>query len=686
MAPWTQWHDVTTAGMDEEMAAASKQRSKAGQPAPASLNELIHEERSKLKQLPARYIPFLSALRDNIQRLVDERLGQPHHRVFRVHHQRLIREIDQRIDDLRSNRDLAEFEENIQPYILAHAALIDGAGEGAAQGDASAAANSFAPLGVAPTSLHTTLQGMGTTPETAHLQQHRFVHSELAVHHPAAAAAAPMLAPQQLATMTPVQQRLYQRVLGLVSLGGAGMRAEGSAPAPAAARSHFPQSLRPNYFGPIHTERGSTTTAGTPFDPERHLGAAAASSFAAIGGAPHSAAASVNDLARHMFSRLWGEHHTPSSSVTTAQDLCERCGSPMIKSIRDMMLVCSRCGSGMAYLDSTEATRTYGDDVEFILGSSSRYNHWQEFITRAQAREITAVPLSVLSKVARALRSVFQVGTAAEVTLDKVVAVVRELNLRDYKKNACQICARLSGVWPVQLTAEQLFIAKGMFFEILNAFEQLYPGEKKFFRQRYVTLVICVTMGWDDMVRTLEMMEGGPGNSSSSGAAHALRDEAAPAAAAPAIATGFAPAGSLASSTNGWSSFAALAGSTFSRSNVPVSFQRAARSEIEESELRMRAIFRHLGWVYRGPYCGILAPDADLPATGIPSLRAEQTQHAPLLRNTLRETPSLRETASLRETPSLRETASLRETPSLRETASLRATSIAFAPAPAPRK
>lgn len=349
-------------------------------------------------------------------------------------------------------------------------------------------------------------------------------------------------------------------------------------------------------------------------------------------------AASVNDLARHMFSRLWGEHHAPSSSVTTAQDLCDRCSSPMIKSIRDMMLVCPKCGSGMAYLDSTEATRTYGDDVEFIMGSSSRYNHWQEFITRAQAREITAVPLSVLSKVARALRSVFQVSSAAEVTLPKVVAVVRELNLRDYKKNVCQICARLSGVWPVQLTAEQIFIAKGMFFEILNAFEQLYPGEKKFFRQRYVTLVICVTMGWEDMVATLEAMEGGAavggttttaaaaagtaGTATVVGAPSGAREVAgrASASAAPATsASGFAPV----APSQGW----------FLRSNVPISFQRAARSEVEESELRMRAIFKHLGWIYRGPYCGVLAPHAELPpgtVTRTPSLRSESRQAASL--------------------------------------------------------
>jgi ribosomal protein L37AE/L43A len=587
VAPWTQWQNVSSSGEAEDESRGNGARPGGGAAAPAatSLNEMIHEERTRLKQLPGRYLPYLRGLRDNLRRLIRERLDQPHHRVFRVHHERLVREVEARIHELRTFRDLRDFEANIQPYVLAHAALVDGVAR-----ELEAEQRDSSPAAAAAAASASLLAGTAA----AGPEEHRFVHSELSKHYrispaqqqsgghragsagigqgeggppPAAAAAAAaaspfQLAPQQLAAMSPIQQRLYQRMLNMVA-------AREKAVAEAAAERR----------GEGQGEGEGEGAAAQGFG-----GAGGARGEGGLPGAPQG---TTGDLVRHMFSRLWGEHHAPANASTTAQDLCERCGRPMVKSIRDMMLVCSSCGSGMAYLDSTEATRTYGDDVEFILGSSSRYNHWQEFLTRAQAREITAVPLSVLSKVARALRSVFQVGSAAEVTLDKVVHVVRELNLREYKKNVCQICARLSGVWPVQLTAEQLFIAKGMFFEVLNAFEQLYPGEKKFFRQRYVTLVICTTMGWDEMVRTLEVMEGAP---------------AAAAAAGSGGENGTAGAGAAPPPQQTW----------LARSNIPLSFQRAARSEIEESEIRMRAIFRHLGWIYRGPYCGILPPDASV--------------------------------------------------------------------------
>lgn len=594
VAPWTQWQNVSATGEAEEegVHAASASASASSSSRPASLNEMIHEERTKLKQLPGRYLPYLCGLRDNLRRLIQERLDQPHHRVFRAHHERLVREVEARIHELRTFRDLREFEANIQPYVLAHAALVDGEareGEEEARGrreEASLMMGLNAARGEDG-------QVLGSR------EEHRFTHSELSRHLSIRGGSAPeartsamlvggapntttasvsaaasssssassfQLAPQQLAAMSPIQQRLYQRMLGMVAF------RDREAAAAAAVREAEGREAREAEAEEDEEKRQQQH--------QQQQGAG--------GGNGGEAPGTTADLVRHMFSRLWGEHHAPANASTTAQDVCVRCGRPMIKSIRDMMLVCSNCGSGMAYLDSTEATRTYGDDVEFILGSSSRYNHWQEFLTRAQAREITAVPLSVLSKVARALRSVFQVGSAAEVTLDKVVHVVRELNLREYKKNVCQICARLSGVWPVQLTAEQLFIAKGMFFEVLNAFEQLYPGEKKFFRQRYVTLVICTTMGWDDMVRTLEVMEGG--------------------APPPATVPGSGDAAAVAPPP-AW----------FARSNIPLSFQRAARSEIEESELRMRAIFKHLGWIYRGPYCGVLAADAEVAVPQLPT-------------------------------------------------------------------
>lgn len=383
-----------------------------------SMNDIIREQREKLRQLPLRYLPVLHGLRNNIDRMLSERLDKPHHRVFRVHWTRLREAITGRIEELGANKDLVEFEDNIQPFVLAHAA----------HSDSSA---------VEP----------GRTRELAMLDR--------------------------------------------------------------------------------------------------------------IKGALGENARLQEDLVRSMLSRLWVKSHGGAGNRTQRQDICVTCNVPLTKSSREQMLVCPSCGFSVAYLDSTEAARTYGDEVEFTVTTSHRYNHWQEFVTRSQAREVKAVPRSTLAKIAVHMKLNHAVLRNEDITMAGVLQAVADLGLKDYKKNIIQIYARLTGKWPRQMVAEQMFVARGMFFEILNAFETLFP-EEKWFRNKYCTSVICHTMGWEDMLDVFDANDallGGPEAISAN-----------PAISAPGQAT-------------------------------PTSHQM-------DCEKRMMTIFRHLGWVYRGPFAG----------------------------------------------------------------------------------
>lgn len=373
---------------------------------PSNLNDVIREQREKLRQLPAKYLPVLHGLRSNIDRMILERLDKPHHRVFRVHWTRLRNEITQRIEELEANKDLVEFEDNIQPFVLAHAAHMDTTG-----------AQHSCPREKQETLLLLDRMKENKLMENSKLQE---------------------------------------------------------------------------------------------------------------------------DLIKTMLSRLWIQSHGGTGNRTQRQDICVTCKVPLTKSSREQMLVCPSCGFSIAYLDSTEAARTYGDEVEFTVTTSHRYNHWQEFVTRSQAREIKAVPRSTLGKIAMHIKD-HGISRVEDVTMAAVLQAVTELGLKDYKKNIIQIYARLTGKWPKQMTAEQMFVARGMFFEILNAFETLFP-EEKWFRNKYCTSVICHTMGWHDMLEVFDI------NDALLGAAHTT----------------------------------------------------TAKPEAD-CEKRMMAIFRHLGWVYRGP-------------------------------------------------------------------------------------
>jgi hypothetical protein len=339
-AEWTVWEDFNEDGVTHK-----------------SLNETIREQRDKLNKLGGKYIPFLLGLRNNIKRLISERLAAPHQRVFRVHYERLVREIETRIQELEARKDLAEFEGNIQPYILAHAAVIS------------------------------TKDKVEPNPS----------------------------------------DKLIRRVLSIID--HETVKGKGSS---------------------------STTTSTSTPAPSRQV--------------------RTEDLVRDMISRLWLPHQAPSRKTTDSHDLCHGCNIPMTKSIRDQMLICAKCGFSMHYLDSTEAARTYGDDVEFTVNASHRYNHWQEYVTRSQGKELKAVPRSVLLKIVSDLNKIEEITQSEQITMDHILRSTTRLGLREYKKNVVQIFCRLTGNWPVQLTTEQLYLCKGMFYEILNAFEILFGG------------------------------------------------------------------------------------------------------------------------------------------------------------------------------------------------------------------
>jgi hypothetical protein len=506
IARWTQW---TEAKGDPGDADGAKE---GGDPLP--LNEVIRQQRERLRLLPERNLPMLRGLRDNIRRLIEEKLQAPRHRVLRVHHQRLVLDIQERIEELERGEDLQAFERNIQPFVLAHAEATAGSRE-------------------APRA------------EAAH------VGGSLA------------LPKAVIDAMVPAQQRLYRRMMQMIERGPLGSGAAASS---------------------------SSSSAGA---------AAAASGGPAeglLGGAQTGRA--EPELVRHMFSRLWVSTHAPAAVHTLDQDICQRCSIPMTRSTREQMLICGQCGFSMAYIDSTEAARTYGDDAEYNPNASHRFNHFQEFATRAQAREVKPVPRGVLAKVAWRLRDAEGVAAAEDVTLDKVVRAVADLGspLREYKKNVVQICAQLSGRWPVQLTAEQMFMARSIFFEILNAFELLFPSEK-WFRNKFVMSVICHTMGWEEMLQTLDAIEG-VASSSDTAAGGSTAELRRTALQNPWAEEGGRPATKVSATP------AAAAAAAVMR-NVP-------RAEMEEAELRMRAIFRHMGWQYRGP-CVLQAGEGGRP-------------------------------------------------------------------------
>lgn len=318
-----------------------------------SLNETIREQRDKLSKLGTKYIPFLLGLRNNLKRLINDHLAAPHLRVFRVHYERLVREVEERIVELENKTDLLEFESNIQPYILAHAAVHTHPGS----------------------------------------EQH----------------------PHDLGT-----ERLASRLLKIIDK---------------------------EKSGAAHRQQGS-------MKPE--------------------------ELVRDMISRLWTPHQAPMRKKTTVHDLCQACNIPMTKSVRDQLLVCARCGFSIHFLDTTEAARTYGDDVEFTVNASHRYNHWQEYVTRSQGKELKAVPRSVLAKIVLDLNKNEAIADSDQITMAHVFRSVTRLGInRDYKKNVVQVYSRLSGRWPTQLTTEQMYMCKGMFFEILNAFETLFGNNQE---------------------------------------------------------------------------------------------------------------------------------------------------------------------------------------------------------------
>jgi hypothetical protein len=204
---------------------------------------------------------------------------------------------------------------------------------------------------------------------------------------------------------------------------------------------------------------------------------------------------------KDLFSRYLLEVENEGSGVqeySDNEDTCRTCGS------RDLMYddcssdtVCTTCGSA-SYVLGTE--RGYKEDQDSDnyrnMYSYKRENHFNEWITQFQAKEITEVPESVFESLRDELRK--QKIQKRDLTHTKVRECLKKLKLNKYYEHVPYISSILNGVSPPAMSPVLEEKLRNMFHKIQKPFEDNCPAERKnFLSYSYILYKFCELLSED---------------------------------------------------------------------------------------------------------------------------------------------------------------------------------------------
>jgi hypothetical protein len=171
-----------------------------------------------------------------------------------------------------------------------------------------------------------------------------------------------------------------------------------------------------------------------------------------------------------------------ASKVSVHEAPCSGCGKKYMRIFDEALSeeICRECGT-VEYILGDEVGFKEEQDIEkHIVYSYKRENHFNEWISQFQAKESTTVPDEVIGK----LRSEFRkqkVKDLAEITHEKVKALLKKLGYSKYYEHVPYIATIVSGITPPTMTQALEDKLRLMFHEIQGPFEKHKPINRKNF-------------------------------------------------------------------------------------------------------------------------------------------------------------------------------------------------------------
>lgn len=191
------------------------------------------------------------------------------------------------------------------------------------------------------------------------------------------------------------------------------------------------------------------------------------------------------------------------------QKPCKVCNS-VFKFIVDSStsdLVCQECGYSEYFQTEEVGFKEEQDMEKNIIYSYKRENHFNEWVSQFQAKELTNVPDEVISL----LRNEFKkqkVKDLSEVTHEKVKALLKKLDKSKYYEHVPYITTMINGVQPPTMPQALEDKLRLMFHQIQKPFEKHKPEKRKnFLSYSYVLYKFCELLGEDDYLPCFPLLK-----------------------------------------------------------------------------------------------------------------------------------------------------------------------------------
>lgn len=163
---------------------------------------------------------------------------------------------------------------------------------------------------------------------------------------------------------------------------------------------------------------------------------------------------------------------------------CPKCDVDYLVVDRKSQCTCPKCGYTISFMDATTANVAFHTDLEFNAFSYKRLNHYSDWLTNVQGKETTQIDDETMHTIMTELyrRRV----TVAEINVDIVRDLVKQLRLRKTYDHVTQICSRLRGDPPPRFKPHVEEILKLMFISIQEPFNKFRGARKNMLSYSYM--------------------------------------------------------------------------------------------------------------------------------------------------------------------------------------------------------
>lgn len=187
---------------------------------------------------------------------------------------------------------------------------------------------------------------------------------------------------------------------------------------------------------------------------------------------------------------------------------CHECGSSNVYYCQNSGDdICTDCGLAVA---SQHLDLDYKDERDMdktVVYSYKRENHFNEWITQFQAKEITTVPPNIISDLGVELKKQ-KIYKQSDITHKKIKELLKKLGYNKYYEHVPYITTILHGIKPPVMTNELETKLRSMFHMIQKPFDKACPSERtNFLSYSYVLYKFCELLGEDDYLQFFPLLK-----------------------------------------------------------------------------------------------------------------------------------------------------------------------------------